>query len=273
LRYCRSRFFTFLFFTQKLSGTSSGKNNKSCGIFHHESKKLGLQFSDFSTIFYAIYKNQQKHFYYFRFAFAAGTLESFGIFMICPWLTKNTLETLDSLQCRPWGRRPARAAQFRRARRRAWPGKVGRLTRGSSATGLWAGLVEKGGRRGGPRHSQAAVRLVLTAVVFQRRRRRARRGRLEARPVMDRTARGWARTASVRHRRRSTPRHSLPGDSGRGISGRAASCRVIASGRFVAPGNVASGSALALGARAGAQMPRQHGVHAGAVRRGATVSA
>jgi hypothetical protein len=45
---------------QKLSGTSSGKNNKSCEIFHHKTKKLSLHFSDFSTIFYTIYKNQQN---------------------------------------------------------------------------------------------------------------------------------------------------------------------------------------------------------------------
>jgi hypothetical protein len=44
LRYCRSRFFTFLFFMQKLTVTSSGKNNKSCGIVHHESKKIGFAF-------------------------------------------------------------------------------------------------------------------------------------------------------------------------------------------------------------------------------------
>jgi hypothetical protein len=50
---------------QKLSETSSGKNNKSCGIFHRESKKIGFALSIFSTIFYAIY----------RFIFAAGALE------------------------------------------------------------------------------------------------------------------------------------------------------------------------------------------------------
>jgi hypothetical protein len=32
---------------QKLSGTSLGKNNKSCGIFHHESKKIGFAFFRF----------------------------------------------------------------------------------------------------------------------------------------------------------------------------------------------------------------------------------
>jgi hypothetical protein len=44
LRYCRSRFFTFVFFMQKLTGISSGKNNKSCRIFYHESKKFGFAF-------------------------------------------------------------------------------------------------------------------------------------------------------------------------------------------------------------------------------------
>jgi hypothetical protein len=42
LRYGRSRVFTFLFFMQKLSGNSSGKNNKSCRIFHSEANKIGF---------------------------------------------------------------------------------------------------------------------------------------------------------------------------------------------------------------------------------------
>jgi hypothetical protein len=60
LRYCRSRFFTFIFFMQKLSGTSLGKNNKSCSIFTMNPTKLSLHFSEFATIFYAIYKNHQN---------------------------------------------------------------------------------------------------------------------------------------------------------------------------------------------------------------------
>jgi hypothetical protein len=47
---------------QKLTGISSGQNNKSCRIIHNGSNKLVLHFYDFSTIFYAIYKNQQTHF-------------------------------------------------------------------------------------------------------------------------------------------------------------------------------------------------------------------
>jgi hypothetical protein len=51
--------FTFVFFMQKLTGISSGKNNKSCGIFHLESNKISFAFFDFSVIFYAIYKNKE----------------------------------------------------------------------------------------------------------------------------------------------------------------------------------------------------------------------
>jgi hypothetical protein len=59
LRYCRSCVFTLVFFMQKLAGISSSENNKTCVIFHHESNKIGLHFSDFSVIFYPIYKNQE----------------------------------------------------------------------------------------------------------------------------------------------------------------------------------------------------------------------
>jgi hypothetical protein len=61
LRYCRSKFFTFLFFMQKLSGTSSGKNNKSCRIFTTNPITLSLHFSDSSTIFYGFYKILQNN--------------------------------------------------------------------------------------------------------------------------------------------------------------------------------------------------------------------
>jgi hypothetical protein len=60
-----------------------------------------LHFSDFSVIFYAIYKNQQTHFYYFSCAFAAGTL---GRFLFS--------------QCGPWALWPAWAGQIPAMRRR-----------------------------------------------------------------------------------------------------------------------------------------------------------
>jgi hypothetical protein len=64
LRYCRSRFFTFLFFMQKLSGTSWGKNNKSCRIFHLESNKIGFAFFWFFYDFLRILPISAYHKYY-----------------------------------------------------------------------------------------------------------------------------------------------------------------------------------------------------------------
>jgi hypothetical protein len=47
---------------QKLKGISSGQNNKSCRIIHHNPTKLVSHVSEFSVIFYAIYKKQQLTF-------------------------------------------------------------------------------------------------------------------------------------------------------------------------------------------------------------------
>jgi hypothetical protein len=44
---------------QKLTGISSGQNNKSCSIIH-SGPKLVLHFSDFCTIFYTIYNNKEN---------------------------------------------------------------------------------------------------------------------------------------------------------------------------------------------------------------------
>jgi hypothetical protein len=43
---------------QTLSGKSIDKFYKSCRVFHYESEKLSLHFSDFSMIFYAFSKFQ-----------------------------------------------------------------------------------------------------------------------------------------------------------------------------------------------------------------------
>jgi hypothetical protein len=51
LRYCRSRFFTFLFFMLKISRNRLGEYNKSCSTSHPKLRKIELHFSDFPTIF------------------------------------------------------------------------------------------------------------------------------------------------------------------------------------------------------------------------------
>jgi hypothetical protein len=75
---------------------------------------------------------------------------------------KNTLETLDSLQCRPWGRRPARVEQIPVSSSLARPGKGGGRVYGLLGLGLraWLGrgaaggagtpVTGGGGRRGYP---------------------------------------------------------------------------------------------------------------------------
>jgi hypothetical protein len=71
---------------QKLTGISSGQNKKVVGQFTPNPKKLVLHFSDFSMIFYTIYKNQPNHKYYLSYPFAGRLSE--GSFL---------------LQCSPWG--------------------------------------------------------------------------------------------------------------------------------------------------------------------------
>jgi hypothetical protein len=93
---------------QKLSGTSSCKNNKSCGIFHNESNKISF---DFFLFFYDFLHNLQesgKSLYYLSYQFAGRPPE------------RNF-----ALQCGPWGSRPARVEQFSASSSPAWPGKGG----------------------------------------------------------------------------------------------------------------------------------------------------
>jgi hypothetical protein len=58
LRYHRSRLFTFLFFMPKMSRNILGEYKKSCSTLRYKSTKFFLHFSEFSTIFWRIYKIQ-----------------------------------------------------------------------------------------------------------------------------------------------------------------------------------------------------------------------
>jgi hypothetical protein len=144
---------------------------------------------------------------------------------------KRTGEGLQPLGTRfgwlvgPWERPPR--AVLRRGRcspglARAWQGKErGRCTRTNEKTGpLYAGVTHRTAADG---------------------------------PLVSRVRRPRYDVAG-----QSTPRHGLLSGSGRGVSGLAASCRVLASGR-----------ALALEARTIARTPRQPGARVDAARRGA----
>jgi hypothetical protein len=89
------------------------------GYFTTNPTKLVLHFSDFSVIFYAIYKNQEITFTIGVHLFAAGTLERSFV-----------------LQCGPGRGWPARGGQIPGSRRRAWPGKGGGRDLGWLGTGL-----------------------------------------------------------------------------------------------------------------------------------------
>jgi hypothetical protein len=108
---------------QKLSGTSLGKNNKRCRIFHNESNKTKFAFFWYFYDFLRILQDSAKALYYFRLAFTGRPLKSLRSLQIYPYFTAEPLERLKSLQLGPWGvdrRRPCRIpARWR-------PGLVGR---------------------------------------------------------------------------------------------------------------------------------------------------
>jgi hypothetical protein len=76
---------------QKLSGTSYGKNNNSCMSFHSETKKIEFDFSDFSTIFYAFYKNQLNGFTICDSLLQRG-----------PWKVLDSYKYALTLRLSPW---------------------------------------------------------------------------------------------------------------------------------------------------------------------------
>jgi hypothetical protein len=138
LRYCRSIFSHYYFSCNNYKELAQARITKVVGFFTTNPTKLVLHCSDFATMFYAIYKNQQKHLYYFSYNFAVRPLR------------RNTL-----LQCGPRGRGrrgpgqiPARAG-IRDGRGRAWLGAgVARVGFGGSVgRGVAGGAGTPIGRR------------------------------------------------------------------------------------------------------------------------------
>jgi hypothetical protein len=91
---------------QKVAGISSGQNNKSCGIFHHESNKIGFTFLWFFCDFLRNLQESADSLYYFSCTFAGRPSE------------RNFV-----LQCGPGRGWPARGGQIPASRHRAWTGK------------------------------------------------------------------------------------------------------------------------------------------------------
>jgi hypothetical protein len=106
LRYCRSRFFTFLFFMLKISRIRPCEYNKVVVFFTTVPTKFSLKFSECSTNFYAFYKIQPK----------GCTIED----------TTLRLGPRKEMRAHNWVPRPWEAAgspEIRRLWRRSRPGK------------------------------------------------------------------------------------------------------------------------------------------------------
>jgi hypothetical protein len=131
----------------------TGKNNKSCRIFHNRSNKIEFAFFWNYHDFIRNLQESAKHLHYLRFTFAPGSLGLFDTSQICPWFTKNSLERMESPQLGPRGRPPAallaegggglvahlwidlRARRGSRSGRRWWTAAPGGDHRGSSCSG------------------------------------------------------------------------------------------------------------------------------------------
>jgi hypothetical protein len=82
---------------QKLSGNNLDQFNKSGSVLHQEFSKIGFVFFDFSTTFYAIYKNQQDCTYYSRINLQQG-----------PWKLLESYRYTLTLHSGPWDEMLAR---------------------------------------------------------------------------------------------------------------------------------------------------------------------
>jgi hypothetical protein len=156
LRYSGSRVFIFVFFMQKLKGTSSGKNNKSCRNINSGSKKIGFAFFWF---FYDFLRNLQE---------TAKALLLFE-FPIAGRPSKRTSVS----QCGPWAGRPARLAGIEPLRWRPWPGNRWRRLRGSPTVDLrprmgWG--APGNGRPVAPRRAGRGAPLPGGALAWEKRR-------------------------------------------------------------------------------------------------------
>jgi hypothetical protein len=135
---------------QKLLGNSSGKNNRSCGIFHHEPKKFCFAFLWF---FYDFLRNLQES--------AKCTLLFENHFAVSPLRFLDSYADALSLQLPPWKETSPRNVVLWAGRRRSGqnPARAGGETgRGRRRGGLGATGVRFGGSDGAGRRPARVLR-------------------------------------------------------------------------------------------------------------------
>jgi hypothetical protein len=112
-------------------------------LFTRSPTKLGLLFSEFSTIFYGIYKFQPKVKHYLRNQFSPRTLEVSADSQPYPYFAQNTPKIFQTLQCSPRAPAGGSPAKFRRTGGRDRPGAGG-----ERPSGPWGSIPVLGLGRG-----------------------------------------------------------------------------------------------------------------------------
>jgi hypothetical protein len=131
LRYSRSSVFTFVFFMQKLTRISSVQNNKSCGIFHHESNKISFTFLRFFCDFLRNLQETAKTQVLFKNHFTCRSLETSDSYEYTLAFAVRPLVLKGASQCDPWRPAGAAPAEIRRPAALGCGGKGGGETQGS----------------------------------------------------------------------------------------------------------------------------------------------
>jgi hypothetical protein len=139
--------FSHLYFSCKnFQELAQARITKVVAYFTTYPTKLVFHFSDFSMIFYAIYKNQPNHKYYLSYPFAVRPSE-------------RTL----ALQCGPWARPGVVRQRFRPGIAGFRPREGGGVFYGPLGFGLGAQLEDRGCRRGCSAAPPCGVHLELAS--------------------------------------------------------------------------------------------------------------
>jgi hypothetical protein len=145
--------FSHLYFTCKnYKELAQARITKVVGYFTTDPAKLVSHFSDFSVIFYKIYKNQPKALHYLRFVSQQGPWKVLNFYICALALRKGPQEDFSPRNRVP-GRRPAavrpNSGEPPAGAGRARAGEVPRGTRGRVPCSLGAGRGWRGGCAGG----------------------------------------------------------------------------------------------------------------------------
>jgi hypothetical protein len=108
---------------QKLSRISSGQNNKSCRIIHHESKKIGFAFFRFFCDFLRNLQESANPKYYLSCDFVDRPLIPFDSYAEAPTLQLTPWKETQPCNVTPMGAVAGAVGKIRRGPPESRPGK------------------------------------------------------------------------------------------------------------------------------------------------------